>query len=298
MDDRTKYIGGTDAAAILGVSRYKTQLNVWAEKTGKVVPEDISQVLAVKLGTRLEQTVAELFMEATGKKVHRVNETLYHPEYPFIGANLDRRVVGEDAILECKTCSPWKAKEWETEGEMPVEYIVQCMHYMAVTGKSKCYLAVLIGNQNFIWRELVRDNEASLNLIEKEVQFWQRNVLAGEFPECISYKDTEILNKLFNETVDDPVAMLPVEVNDLIDSLNHEKETLKQLKMSIEEGQNNIKAKLQEHVYGATDKFTVTWKPVSTTRIDSKLLKLENPVVYQQYSKTTDSKRLTIKEIK
>ena len=93
VEARKNYIGGSDAAAILGLSRYKTALEVWAWKTGQVVPDDISDKVYIKLGNKLEQTVAEFFMEETGKKVQRVNDTIFHPKYPFLGANIDRKVI-------------------------------------------------------------------------------------------------------------------------------------------------------------------------------------------------------------
>ena len=113
--DRRTFLGGTDAAAVLGLSRYRTPLQVWAEKTGALDEQNIDDKLHVKLGKRLEEVVAELYTEKTGKKVRRVNETLYHPQFPFLAANIDRRVVGEDTLLECKTTNSFKAKEFEGE---------------------------------------------------------------------------------------------------------------------------------------------------------------------------------------
>ena len=134
IEKRKEYIGGSDCAGVLGLSRWTTPLKIWAVKTGQIVPEDISQKIAVKLGNKLEQTVCELFTEQTGLKVRRVNETLFHKDYNFIGANIDRKIEGQDVILEAKTCSAFKAKEWG-EDEIPAEYLLQCYHYLAVRFK-------------------------------------------------------------------------------------------------------------------------------------------------------------------
>ena len=151
IKERIGYLGASDAAAAVGLSRWKSPVEVWAEKTEFVEPEDISGKLSIRMGNKLEDVVAEIFQEETGKKVHRVNETIYHPQYPFLAANLDRRVVGEDACLEIKTAGAWAAKDWEGE-ELPREVIIQVMHQLACTGKKVGYACVLIGgNQDFKW---------------------------------------------------------------------------------------------------------------------------------------------------
>lgn len=195
-ETRRSFIGGSDAAAILGLSRWRTPLQVWAEKTGQIQPEDISEKLNVKLGVRLEDTVAELFCEATGFKVRRVNETMFHEKYDFLAANIDRRVVGDDSILECKTTSAWNAKQWEGE-EIPQEYIIQVLHYLAVTGYSKAYISVLIGNQDFKWKEIRRDEKTINAIVEQEVKFWNEFIVPVVMPTRIMANDSETLFNLF-----------------------------------------------------------------------------------------------------
>ncbi len=121
VSERTAYLGGSDAAAVLGLSRWSSPLTVWAIKTGQIVSEDKSDQLAIQVGNELEDAVCRLFTKRTGKKVARVNETIFHPKHPFLGANIDRRIVGEDSVLEAKTASGWKAKEWTGE-DIPIEY--------------------------------------------------------------------------------------------------------------------------------------------------------------------------------
>src|ERR1700677_3162917 len=96
-------IGGSDVAAALGLSRWKTPATLWAEKRGLIEPEDISGNVAVELGTRLEDVIADMYADRHETKVHRVNQTLRHPTYPFMLAHIDRRIVGERQGLECKT---------------------------------------------------------------------------------------------------------------------------------------------------------------------------------------------------
>src|SRR3954468_14878507 len=119
-NDSSSFIGGSDIAAILGLSRYKTPLAVWAEKTGQVEPNEGPEKLHLTLGRRLEAVIAELFTEKTGLLVQRANERRIHPKYPHFQAQIDRIILGTDELLECKTASAYLRKEWADE-EMPQE---------------------------------------------------------------------------------------------------------------------------------------------------------------------------------
>ena len=118
---RAKSIGGSDAAAILGLNPYKSAYALWMEKTGKVIPEDVSGKEAVRLGNDLEDYVAKRFMEATGKKVRRENNTIFRDDLPFAHANYDRLVVGEKAGLEIKTTNALHLSKFKN-GEFPANY--------------------------------------------------------------------------------------------------------------------------------------------------------------------------------
>lgn len=259
IEKRASYIGGSDAAAILGLSRWKTPLQVWSEKTGNATPEDIHQKLPVKLGLALEQTVADLFCEETGKKVNRVNDLIYHPKYSFLAANLDRRVVGEDAILECKTCSAWKAKEWEGE-EIPQEYIIQCLHYLAVTGKAKAYIAVLIGNHDFKWKEIQRNDSMISDIVAREVSFWEQFVVPKIMPMIISCNDTAILYRLFPIQIPKSEIFLTDDANRLCEDIEALNQDAQSISGSIEQKKNLLKAMLKENECGLTSLYKITWK--------------------------------------
>lgn len=129
----------------------------------------------MRQGRDLEDYVARRFTEATGKKVRRKNEILKSAEYPFMLANVDRLVVGENAGLECKTTSVLNLKRFKN-GEYPAEYYCQCFHYMAVTGFRKWYLAVLVLGAEFRYYEIEWDDEEVNNLIFAEKDFWGNHV--------------------------------------------------------------------------------------------------------------------------
>lgn len=293
--ERKNYIGGTDAPGVLGLSRWSSPLKVWAEKTGLVPKEDVREKLQVKLGNRLEQTVAELFTEETGLKVHRVNETIFHDRFPFLGANLDRRVVGEKAILECKTTSGWKAKEWEGE-DIPKEFIIQCFHYLAVTGMNKAYIAVLIGNQDFKWKEINRDEMILNDLVKREVDFWKNYVELKVMPKVITKYDADTLAALYpqeqgeEKTLDD-------EANKAVDNLESYKADLRNLEGLIELEENKLKALLGDAKAGYTSLCRVSWANSSWTGLDGKKLKIEMPEIYEKYLQKKLTRRFSYKKL-
>ena len=139
---RKSGIGGSDAGAVCGLNPYSSPMNVYRDKTCETA-EDKEDKEAVRQGHDLEDYVAQRFMEATGLKVRRSNYMYRSIEHPFMIADIDRVVVGEDAGLECKTVSAYGEDKWK-DGKIPFHYVMQCFHYMAVTGKRAWYIAVAI----------------------------------------------------------------------------------------------------------------------------------------------------------
>ncbi|WP_234774743.1 YqaJ viral recombinase family protein [Paraburkholderia tropica] len=169
-------IGGSDAAAAVGLNPYKSMLELWLEKTGRDTdlekPDPKDTTHPVYWGSLLEPIVAAAYTQQTGNKVRKVNAVLRHPTVPFMLANLDREVTGTDVqILECKTAGINGAKLWR---EGPPEYVqLQVQHQLAVTGKQAADVAVLICGQQLDVHRIERDNDLIAKLIELESRFWQ-----------------------------------------------------------------------------------------------------------------------------
>lgn len=153
---RRNGIGGSDAAAIMGLSPWRTAMDVWLEKTGEFTEDESQDNEKMYWGTALEDVVAREFMTRTGLKVRRRNAILQHRKHHFMIANVDRLVIGHKAGLECKTTGQYSADDW-TMG-VPDYYIPQVQHYMAVTGYDTWYVAVLIGGQEYKHYEVPRDD--------------------------------------------------------------------------------------------------------------------------------------------
>ena len=293
--ERKNYIGASEAGAVLGLSHWRSPMEVWAEKTSKVEHENIDDKLHIKLGNALEDFVGRLFMDETGKKVHRVNKTLYHPKYPFIACNLDRMVYGENVPLEIKTAGEFMANEWRGD-DAPPEYVVQVLHQLAVTGAPYAYIAVLIGNRDFKHKVIERDEDMINNIVQREVEFWTKFVEPKIMPH-VTKRDDKVLNKMFAEAVDE-VVPLNDDARRIVESLQAYQADGKVVDGNIDRLKNELKAMLGEKLGGTTGDWRILWKPEVQNRVDMAKFKKEQPELYAKYCKETKFRKLYIKSVR
>ncbi len=295
LELRRKGIGGSDAAAIIGLDRYRSAFDVYAEKIG-LKPEQPDNE-AMRQGRDLEQYVAERFMEATGKKVRRRNAMLQHPEHHWMLANIDRWVVGESAGLECKTTSVLNRAKF-SQGEFPPNYYVQCVHYMAVTGAERWYLAVLVLNKSFHVFTIERDEAEIQALIEAEKDFWENHVLKQIPPAPDGSEATsEVIKQLFPEARErEEVALYGheekiqqyLELDARIKELTQERDTIKQ----------ELQLALADAEIGRAQGYIVEWKNQVRQTLDTNKLKSEHAEIYEKYLKPAQTvRRFIIKEV-
>lgn len=294
--DRSKFLGGSDAAGVLGLSRWDTPLSIWAEKTGQFIRPEVESE-AAELGKELEDYVAKRFERKTGLKAVRSSATVFHEKYGYLGANVDRLIEGEDAGLECKTASAWKSKEWEGE-EIPQEYLIQCHHYMMVTGKARWHIAVLIGNQDFKWKLIERDEKMIAEMLRREVDFWENYVAPVVMPLQITKYDEPILSGLFPVANEGKSIALPDEVNIIIENLTAYKQDAKNIDGLIEQAENELKAHLAEAESGATSLYKVSWKNMVTRRFDQKAFDMAYPELSKQFKPAKTTRRFDYKPLK
>ncbi|MDY7906775.1 YqaJ viral recombinase family protein [Bacillus sp. AG1] len=296
--ERRKGIGGSDASVVLGLNKWRTAFELWLDKTGQVPVSD-SASEAAYFGSILEDIVAKEFEVRSGKKVRRKKSMLKHPEYDFILANVDRMIVGEKAILECKTTSEYNLKEWEND-EIPADYIVQVQHYLGVLGPEykKAYFAVLIGGNKFVWKEIERDDELIEMIFTAEVEFWNTAVLGGVAPALDgSSAAEEYLKKRYAETESNKVIDLTSVNRERIKQYLQLKESIAELQLQAKELENQIKHEMKEAEYGFIGNYQTSWKPVITNRIDTNKLKEQFPDVYEKVTKEVQYRRFGIKEV-
>lgn len=292
VESRKSSIGGSDAATVLGLNPYSSPYALWAEKTGALEPADLDNKEAVRLGIFLEPYVALRFTEETGKKVRRENFILKNSEFPWAHANVDRMVVGERAGLECKTTSALNLRRFKG-GEYPANYYCQCMHYMAVTGYEKWYLAVLIGNSDFRVFEILRDEDEIAALMDAERRFWE-SVENNSAPEVDGRRaTTDALAGIYSDD-GSTVDLTPVCSN--IRQYLSLKAQKKDLEDRMEEVANQIKQYMGNASYGTYEGLSVSWKAITSNRFDKAAFQRKNPDLdLTPYSKATVSRRFEVK---
>lgn len=292
LEYRQVGIGGSDAAAACGLSPWKSQAQLYFEKTTPIkMTEDNERM---RQGRDFEDYVAKRFTEVTGKKVRRNNFMMRDKEYPFLLADIDREVVGENAILECKTTSPFNKSQWE-DGQIPLQYELQCHHYMMVTGAERCYIACLIFSTDFFYRVIERDDEVIEMLREREIDFWRNYVEKEVIPApdgSVAYDDA--LKARFKGENEQSIA-LNLKENDFKDYMDR-KALIKDLEALNRKYEQEIKLQIGDNLAGENEFLSVTWKPAIRKSIDTKRIKKERPEIFEEYSKETEYRTLRIKE--
>lgn len=255
LAQRRKSIGGSDAAGIVGLSQHATPYTVWADKTGRLPEQEDNE--AMRQGRDLEEYVAERWMEATGKTVRRSNAMLYNSLYPFAHADIDRTVVGENAGLECKTTSMLNLKQFKNV-EFPEKYYAQCVHYMAVTGAARWYLAVLVYGRGFFTFTLERDQAEIDALMGAERDFWK--LVEQDTPPALDGLESTgtALQSIYPTSKGGDIHLFGREhlLSRYIELQSQKKELLEKIG-AIE---NTIKADMREAEHGDCGLYSVSWK--------------------------------------
>lgn len=280
LEARTLGIGGSDAAVIMGMNRYKSPYQLWLEKTGQAEAPDLSGNQYVYWGTKNESNIADWFQEETGKKVKRLG-TLRSKEYPFMLANVDRTVVGENAGLEIKTAGVRQYRKWKDD-EIPDAYYCQCLHYMAVTGTDYWYIAVLLGGNEAKWKRIERNEEDIQHLIMAETDFWK--LVEARTPPPVDGSDScaAALSAQYKGGDPNYSIILPPDIDGVIASLEDDKAIMDALKKQITEKENRLKALLGNAEEGTTDHYRVLWKTqAGRSSVPLAKIKKQTPDIYQ-----------------
>ena len=288
---RKQGIGGSDAGAVCGLNPYRTAIQVYYDKTSDLI-EDVDNE-AMRQGRELEEYVARRFCEASGKKVRRANAMFYDEKNPFMIADVDRMIVGENAGLECKTASPYPEEKWRDD-KIPLSYQLQCYHYMSVCNADSWYIAVLIYGRDFKYYKIERDDEVIENLIRIEKEFWNEYVLKQVIPDPDGSKTADVaIAERFKES-----KSITIPLTGFDERLERRQELLSLLeKIETEKRQidQELKLYLGDAEIAENESYRVSWKNISRSSIDEKRLKAEQPEIYEKYRRETTSRRFTVK---
>ena len=288
---RKRGIGGSDAGAVCGLNPYCTAMQVYHDKISDAIEEIDNE--AMRQGREFEGYVARRFMEAAGKKVRRANSMYYSEMHPFMLADVDRMVVGENAGLECKTASPYLSEHWK-DGKIPLHYQIQCLHYMYVCNADVWYIAVLIYGREFKYYRIERDDEMLADLVQIEQDFWENHVMKRILPKPDGSKLADsVIAEYFKKS---KAGTIPLDgFNEKLKRRQELKEDIEKLDAEKKKIEQELKIYLGEAEQAENESYRVSWKPVSSSRIDEPRLKEEQPEIYAKYQKIIHSRRLSVK---
>lgn len=314
--DRTRFLGGTDMAALYGVSKWKTPLQVWAEKTRRDAyrEQDPARMKVLNRGKRLEPVVVAMLREDYGLDIVAVNERYTHPGHSFLSVEIDFEWrVTEHALAafpwlaplepgsiqngEVKTVHPFVAREWgdmETD-EVPIHYAAQSMTGLAVTGRDVCLYATLVGVDDLTFYAVRRDQETIDALIAKAVDFWTHYVLTDTPPDPETFEDLKFLYARDNgqaiEATSDILTKL-AEFRELSDQAKRIQERRDALKFDIQ-------AFMEPNaILTAKGVPVATWKSQSSNHLNGKALAQAHPDIAAAYRTTCETRVFRLKGTK
>lgn len=279
-------IGGSDIAALLGMSKWRTPLALWLDKTSDEPANDDDQSEIQEWGHRLEPVLVRKFSEQHPLKMLQPHgeEVVAHPEHPWMLASLDGTVYqdGSLAVWEAKTVDAHAAAEWADDAT-PDAYVLQVQWYMAVTGYADAYISALIGGNRYVERHIERDDALIDTLITRAQAWWNRHVVDGEMP-APTHEDGALLNQLWQHLDTDPID-LTADTAAILDDLRSVRAQIKTLGVYEDRLKADIKLALAEHTEGYVDgRLAVTWRTSKPrTTFDTKAFAVDQPDLHAKY---------------
>lgn len=287
-------IGGSDVAAVLGLSKFKSRYQVWLDKTGQLT-EELPENDAMKAGRKLEPVIADWYEEFTGKKVVKDNKIRIHQDHPFLIANIDRLIMPQNGegrgILEIKTTNGFYFRRWEDA--VPLEYYYQLQHYLNVCDSFWGEFAILVDGRHLNIVPIERDQATIDAMTELLTRFWNENVLCQIPPEPLNVEEVDAIYKAAQ-----PGMALEADskTEDAYHKLLSLKSDIKLLEAEAESYELAIKQYMGEAEFlMSSGNPLATWKSVTSNRFDTTEFKKYHPDLYDKYINTTNSRRFTLK---
>lgn len=293
-------IGGSDAGAIMGLSKYKSPMLVVADKLGLT---DFEGNKATERGKRMEPVIRENFakwaaeIDGNPAETYEVFESPYQYqsiEHPFMLANIDGLVNHREhgmCVLEIKTADIRLETEWADNG-VPDSYYAQVQHYMAVLGLDMAIVFVLVGLDPEI-RYVARNNEFIADMIAAEKNIWTNFVQSKILPDPSGIdRENDLLNELYSSPSQDVIdisafvdkAARHVELKNMIDELSKERDELTGF----------FKAQLKDAKRGTMPGYVATWSRFKSKYFDKGALERDDPKLVAKYTSEKDSGRFLL----
>lgn len=256
--ERRNGLGASDSPIIMGYSSYKTPLQLYLEKTGLI--NDDEEITEVQYwGNALEPLIIKRFSEENSVEV-TTPDTVYHPDYPFIFANLDGFIPSQNAVVEAKVANSFQRTHWDkaTQDGIPLTYLIQIAKQCAITNASRGYCAVLIGGMEYMQFVYERDKQLEDMIIKADIAFWDCVTKRIE-PAPINTSDCRLL---YGKPSPDKVSNCTFKVGQTLSKLMNLKAETKRLAEIEESYRMEIMQHMRdaEYLVGQDSEILVTWK--------------------------------------
>ena len=288
--ERAKSIGASDSSCVLGLNPWKSNVELWLEKTNPESLLDQPDNLNMRLGRDMEPILRQLFTEETGLQVRQDNHIRYDDEYPFLSTNLDGRIVGDKVPIELKTTG----MVWD--GMIPDNYFCQLQHQMMVTNSPYMYFAVLVlsnfGKQ-FIVEKYERNERFIADMRAKMVNFWMNHVVTGDAPDPVSVKDARLLYK---DTIEESTIEGSFDMITICEKIKDYNKDIKKIKSKADELRVDIMDTMKEdEIMTYKGSILSTWKKSKgKVNFNVNKFKKDHPELYEEYSLQKDGNRMLI----
>ena len=269
---RSESIGGSECASVCALSKFRSPWQIFAEKKGLIKREKASS--AAYFGGILEPVIRQEFGKLMNCSVKTLPYILKSKENDFISANIDgyfQMADGRYAILECKCTSAYNKSQWEN-GSVPLDYYMQCQHYLYVTGLEVAFLCCLIGGNELTHARIDRDENCIRQIVSMEKNFWCNHMLKNT-PPPVSETDSEFLSALYPQARPETTIELPSEAINLIRKIEAAQNDIDIAKSAKEEAENLLKSMLKDCECGRINEFQVSWKNVTSKKLNQKAVK-------------------------
>lgn len=315
--DRSHFLGGTDAAAVMGISPWSTPVELWQEKTGRKRKDPVDPMRAKILarGRKLEPFIREMAIEKLGERGLQVellacNERYQDPEHPFLACEIDFELLVTGSIVidgqllelhrehvnaDAKSVSGFARKKWGLEDteDVPIEYAAQFQHGLMITGRRLCLVAALrsFDDVDLFWTR--RDQETITGMRQREVEFWINHVLADVAPDPFNFSDIKLLFPLDNGLSVEATTEIAEKVAQLRD--------IKSRLRDFEEAEEALTFEIGEFISPHAiltyrGKEIATWKGQGRRALDQKLLAEKHPEIMDECMSTSTIRVLRLKK--
>jgi putative phage-type endonuclease len=230
---RKQGLGATDCAVVMGLSQYKTPYELWLEKTGRAEIPAILSDDRLHLRHAHEETISREYARRKDVKLRRVNQTIFHKRLPFMLCNLDRVIIGQRKIVECKSSSGFMRNYWGETGsdEAPIEYLLQVQHQMACAEYDDADIAALIDIDDYRIFPTPRNEKVIQKIEDACEKFWVENVLADIPPPPTTRGDLKLMYPINNGEFIETTSI----IDEYLDVIQSKKDEIKLLTSQKEE---------------------------------------------------------------